>query len=271
MLHTETIGQGPNVFLVHGWALHGGVWDKLMTELTRNWRVTRVDLPGHGRSRAMPMPATLTELAGLVVQAAPPSAVWLGWSLGGLAALQAALDFPQRLRAVILVCSTPRFVTAPDWDCAMAPEQLAEFTTELARDYRGTVQRFLALQVHGDEHARTTLRQLSASLSACAEPDAQSLAAGLEILRSSDLRSGVPRLALPTLVMTGGHDRLVPPAAGVWLADAIPGARLRCFPKAAHAPLLSHANEFSAAVLEFLRGLHDGTAATHSDEACSHG
>ncbi|MDE2139813.1 MAG: alpha/beta fold hydrolase, partial [Gammaproteobacteria bacterium] len=145
-LHIETLGRGADVFLVHGWALHGGVWDSLVPELARSWRVTRVDLPGHGRSRALPMPATLSALVSLVVHAAPQSAVWLGWSLGGLVALQAALDFPQRVRALILVSSTPRFVTAPDWDCAMAPERLAEFSLALARDYRGTVQRFLALQ-----------------------------------------------------------------------------------------------------------------------------
>ncbi|MGH8361794.1 MAG: pimeloyl-ACP methyl ester esterase BioH [Gammaproteobacteria bacterium] len=270
-LHTETLGQGADVYLVHGWALHGGVWDKLMTELAHGWRVTRVDLPGHGRSRAVPMPATLPELASLLVHAAPRSAVWLGWSLGGLVALQAALDFPERVRTLILTGSTPRFVTAPDWDCALPPQQLAEFRIELARDYRGTVQRFLALQVHGDAHARASLRQLSASLSACAEPDVQCLAAGLEILHTSDLRADVPCLAQPTLVLTGAHDRLVPPAAAAWLADAIPGARLHSFPKAAHTPFLSHPRAFVVALQDFLTPLQVTVAPPCAHGASRHG
>lgn len=270
-LHTETLGQGLDLFLVHGWALHGGVWDSLVPELARDWRVTRVDLPGHGRSRVVPMPATLSALAELVVHAAPQNAVWLGWSLGGLVAQQAALDFPQRVRALILTCSTPRFVTAPDWDCAMAPERLADFSRELARDYRGTVHRFLALQVQGSEHARTSLRQLNASLSACAAPDAQSMAAGLEILRNIDLRAAVPRLAQPTLVMTGEYDRVVPLAAGAWLAHAISGGRLFSVPKAAHAPFVSHPREFLAAVRDFLAPLHATAAPASAHGASPHG
>ncbi|HKT32912.1 MAG TPA: pimeloyl-ACP methyl ester esterase BioH [Gammaproteobacteria bacterium] len=270
-LYIETTGRGPDLFLIHGWALHSNVWNGLLPELARSWRITRVDLPGHGRSRTMPMPVTLPELAHLVVQAAPPGAVWLGWSLGGLVALQVALDFPQCLRALILTGSTPRFTMAPDWDCGMSPQQLAEFSIQLARDYRGTVQRFLALQVHGDEHARVSLRQLSACLSAGAEPDARSLAAGLEILRSSDLRAELGRIHVPALVMSGGRDRLVPPAAGAWLADAIPGARLHAFPKAAHAPFLSHPREFVVAVQDFITPLQVAAAPPCAPGASRHG
>ncbi|MBU6470278.1 MAG: pimeloyl-ACP methyl ester esterase BioH [Gammaproteobacteria bacterium] len=270
-LHIETTGRGPDLFLIHGWALHGGVWDSLVPELARSWRVTRADLPGHGRSRAVPMPASLPELASLIVHAAPQTAVWLGWSLGGLVALQAALDFPERVRALILTGSTPRFVTAPDWDCAMPPQQLAEFRSELARDYRGAVQRFLALQVHGDARARAGLRQLRASLSACAEPDVQSLAAGLEILRTGDLRADVSHVTQPTLVLTGVYDRLVPSAAGAWLADAITGARLCAFPEAAHTPFLSYPRKFLVALQDFLTPLQVTAVPPYACGAARHG
>lgn len=251
-LHTETYGRGPDLFLVHGWALHGGVWSSLVPELARDWRVTCVDLPGHGRSREVPMPPTLPELARLVAQAAPGNSVWLGWSLGGMVVSRAALDFPERISALLLVSTTPRFVTAANWPCAMPPAQLAEFTTELARDYRSAVQRFLALQTRGAEHARDTLRQLRATLLANGEPHSQSLAAGLEILRNSDLRHEVRRLTQRTLVMAGGCDRLTPEKAGAWLAAEVPHAGFQCFLRAAHAPFLSHPREFITALRDFL-------------------
>lgn len=254
-LHTETTGQGPELFLIHGWALHSGVWDSLMPELMREWRVTCVDLPGHGRSRSTSMPATLEELARVVVEAAPENALWLGWSLGGLVALRAALDYPERMRGLVLTSTTPRFVTAPDWHCAMTLERLQEFMAELQQDYHGTVQRFIGLQVQGAEHARETLRQLRSMLLAGGEPDAASLAMGLDILRNNDLRNQVPRLNLPALVISGGHDRLTPPEAAVWLAGAIPGAQLMRVPRAAHAPFLSHPAEFVAAVEKFMQRL----------------
>lgn len=250
--HTQTTGRGPDLFLIHGWALHSGVWSGIVPELARNWRVTCVDLPGHGRSRELPMPATLSELAHWVVQAAPEKSVWLGWSLGSLVALRAALDFPERITALALVSATPRFVSAADWPCAMPPEQLMQFMSELETDYFGTLTRFLGLQVRGDEHARETLRQLHAALRTCEAPQAANLAAGLEILRATDLRTEVPRLALPALVMAGDYDRLTPPEAATWLAGVVHAARLVRLPKAAHAPFMSHTQEFLEALHNFL-------------------
>lgn len=270
-LHIEASGHGPDLFLIHGWGLHSGVWQDLMPALASAWRVTRVDLPGHGLSRAVPMPGTLTEVARLVAKAAPPHAVWLGWSLGGLVALRAALDFPARLRGLILVSSTMRFVSAEDWTCGMPPAQLAKFTRELQRDYRGTVRNFLALQVQGDAHARQALRRLRALLFAAGEPEAAGLESGLAILRRSDLRAELGRLDLPVLVMTGGRDRLTPPAAGRAMASMIAAARLEHFPRAAHAPFLSHPQQFVAALREFRSRLPDDAAQTQAGKDIKHG
>jgi pimeloyl-[acyl-carrier protein] methyl ester esterase len=256
----ETQGQGPDLLLLHGWGLHGGVWDMLVPKLTPHLRITRVDLPGHGRSHAAPMPPSLTELALQTMAAVPPGAVVLGWSLGGLVALEAALRMPQRLRGLILANSTPRFVTAEDWHCAMPPEQLRGFADGLAADYQETLRRFLSLQVRGDESARASLRELRDALFAHGEPDTASLATGLEILKDSDLRRKLREVSIPTLVLAGGYDRLTPPEAGEYTAAHIPGAKLEVFPKSAHAPFISHAEAFVAAVLKFMRQLDKDAA-----------
>lgn len=258
-LYRETDGQGPELLLLHGWGLHGGVWDTLLPRLTPHFRVTRLDLPGHGRSRDLPMPAQLRDLAKLVSEAAPPAAVWLGWSLGGLVALRAALDASQGMRALVLANCTPHFTTAPDWPEAMPPGTLADFAAGLADDYRGILQRFLSLQVRGDEAARESLRQLRTALFAHGEPDAASLAAGLVLLRESDLRAECMRVTLPALILAGAYDRLTPAAAGEFLARNIPGARMRIFSKSAHAPFLSHPAEFAQALVDFVQGLDAAT------------
>lgn len=251
------------MFLVHGWALHSGVWNGIVTKLARTFRVTRVDLPGHGLSRELRMPATLAGFAQQLGEIAPKNAVWLGWSLGGLICLRAALDCPGKIRAQVLVSSTPRFVTAEDWPCAMPPEQLQEFVVELGRDYHGTVQRFLALQVRGDEVARGALRWLRTTVFARGEPHPSGLAHGLRLLRDSDLRAELAYITMPTLVMAGDCDRLTPPQAGAALAAAIPGAKLVRLSRTAHAPFLSHPVEFIAALDTFMRKLPEtDTSAT---------
>jgi len=261
-LHTETAGAGPGLFLLHGWGLHGGVWDALLPELTPHFRVTRVDLPGHGRSRSQPLSPELKEAAEAVLAAAPPEAVWLGWSLGGLIAMRAALDAPARIPALVVANATPRCTAGPDWAHGMSPETLAGFAAGLAADYRGTLQRFLSLQVQGDEAARESLRRLRESLYARGEPDRSALSVGLGLLKHSDLRAELASIRQPTLVIAGGYDRLTPPQASEHLARAIPGARLRIFPRSGHAPFLSHPREFAAAVVDFVQSFATGPRAT---------
>jgi pimeloyl-[acyl-carrier protein] methyl ester esterase len=206
------------------------------------------------------MPASLPELTLQVMADIAPGAVVLGWSLGGLVALDAALDMPQRLRGLVLANATPRFVTAPDWPQAMAPEQLQAFADGLSQDYKETLQRFLTLQVRGDESARALLRQLRDALFAHGEPDTASLANGLTVLKDSDLRARLRQVSVPTLVLAGGYDRLTPPAASEAMAAQISGARLEVFPKSAHAPFISHAEAFATAVLGFVHDLHKEAA-----------
>ncbi len=254
-LQTETGGNGSDLFMVHGWCLHSGVWDSLLPELERCYRVTRVDLPAHGRSHAVPMPAELQSLAHMLYKVAPPDAVWLGWSLGALACLRAAIDFPQNVRALLLVAATPRFISAGDWPHAMPLEQMQNMVSELRQDYQRTVQRFLALQVCGDGAAQAILRRLRKLMSTYAEPSPADLERGLQLLRDSDLRSELAQVHLPVQVVMGGYDRLVPVQAGESLAAAVHGARCTVIPKAAHAPFLSSPAEFLCVVTQFLQAL----------------
>jgi pimeloyl-[acyl-carrier protein] methyl ester esterase len=239
-LHVEFRGSGPDLVLLHGWALHGGMWGPWLDGLARQARLHLVDLPGHGRSD---WPAGARDLAGLaraVFPAVPRGAAVLGWSLGGMVALELARQHPRHLRALLLVATTPKFLAGPDWEHGLRPAVLDEFSAGLAGDYRRTVQNFLALQTRGDEHALETLRMLRRRLASHGEPDPAALAAGLGILRDADLRDSLPRIALPALVVAGEHDRLTPPEAGRTLAASLPTARFRLVERSGHAPFLSH-------------------------------
>jgi pimeloyl-[acyl-carrier protein] methyl ester esterase len=243
-------GRGSRIVLLHGWGLHGGVFDDLAGRLAREHQVIVPDLPGHGRSA--PGTFTLEHLSRAVLDFVSEPAVWLGWSLGGLIAMQAAIAWPQQVRQLVLVGATPRFVQHDDWVSAMRPDVFAEFGASLEHDYRATLLRFLSLQVGADEAGRTAVKQLRAGLFAHGEPDRKSLRAGLDFLNDTDLRSHLAKIAAPTLVIHGSHDRLAPPAAGAVLGDRIPGARYCEFRGAGHAPFLSQPQQFENTLREFL-------------------
>ena len=254
-LFVESTGHGPPLVLLHGWAMHSGIWGPIVAHLAHRFRVHAVDLPGHGYSAPV-APCTLDAMAAAVDAAldaeARPLAV-LGWSLGGLVAMRWALARPARVNRLVLVCTTPKFVAGEDWPPAMPAAAIARFGDELHVAWKLTVQRFLALQVHNSEHGRATLAALREQLWARGEPSRAALAAVLDVLVATDLRAEVPRIAQPTVVVAGGRDTLTPPDAGRWLAAAIPGARFEEIAGSAHAPFLSHREEFLA-VLETVLG-----------------
>jgi pimeloyl-[acyl-carrier protein] methyl ester esterase len=254
-LHVEVRGEGPDLVLLHGWALHGGMWGPWLDELALHARVHLVDLPGHGHSPWIPEVAGLADLARAAGHIVPQGAVLVGWSLGGMIALELARQQPRRMSALVLLATTPKFVAGDGWPTGMDAEVLDQFAQGLAEDHRGTVQNFLALQARGDERAFETLRLLRRNLDAHGPPDPRALAAGLEILRTADLRGVLPGIALPALVIAGQRDRLTPPAAARALASMLPNAAFVEIAHGGHAPFLSHGRQ----VLDEVRGfLHPG-------------
>jgi pimeloyl-[acyl-carrier protein] methyl ester esterase len=252
-LHVESVGEGPPLVLLHGFAMHGGLFAPIVHALAQRHRVHVVDLPGHGYSEATDA-GTLASVANSVVTSlgleAP--AAFLGWSYGGLVAQHLALTRPHAVSALVLVCTSPRFVATEGWPHAMSEETLMRFGDELRASYRLTLQRFLTLQVQGSEAGRATLASLRHALFARNAPSPATLAAVLRILMDADMRAVAPRIDAPALVVTGSRDALAPAAAGAWLASAIPAARYASIEGAAHAPFLSHRDAFLATVRAFL-------------------
>lgn len=233
----------PDIVLLHGWGLSGAVWEDTALWLTQRGRVTVVDLPGHGAHRQMPLADTLDAVLPPILARAPPRAVWIGWSLGGLLALAAALTAIERVAALVLVCATPRFVQAPDWPWAMNAQVLESFSRALTADYLATLHRFLALQVKGADHAATTLRRLRTQVAA-QPPTVAALGAGLHLLRTSDLSNQWQHLRCPLLGIYGQRDTLVPAAVATQMATRLPQAHTVVLPGAGHAPFLSHPQAF---------------------------
>jgi pimeloyl-[acyl-carrier protein] methyl ester esterase len=251
-LFTQSSGSGPDLVLIHGWGLHGGVWDGFVPLLEPFFRVLRVDLPGHGGS-GWAGETTLDDMTAAVLAAAPATAAWAGWSLGGLVAMRAALQAPDRVRDLVLLASTPCFVRRPDWQCALLPALLDTFAAELQQDYLRTLNRFLALQVRGSDNGGAVLRMLRTRLLTKGEPVPEALRAGLAILRNTDLREGIGAVACPVLVVAGERDTLVPLAAARAAAACMANANVEVIAGAGHAPFIARPQVVAGLVHAFLR------------------
>lgn len=244
------------VFALHGWGLNAAVLAPLDGAIGGR-ALQAIDLPGHGRRREERFGRDLDALVEGVLARAPPRAVWLGWSLGGMLALAAAAAAPDRVVALVTVAASPSFVARDDWPAGMAPARLRRMAADLAADPEQTVNDFLTLQVLSSRGAGAALRQLKAALAARGMADRQALGDGLHLLEALDLRPQLAGLQVPLLAMGGGRDRLVQPAAVRAMAEQAPQAEAAVFADAAHAPFLSHREAFAARVDEFLRASED--------------
>lgn len=243
----------PVLALVHGWGMNARVFDALAERLAAGFDVRAYDLPGHGGRDALPDNA-LAAWADDLAHALPDGATLVGWSLGGQVALRAALDHPHKVARLVLLASTPKFLATHDWQHGMAPNDLDTFAYALRADPAKTLLRFLSLQTRGMAEQKAMLHALRERLLAAPLASDAALAAGLAILRDTDLRTEAADLAQPALVVHGALDTLTPRGAGAWLAEALPMAQHVEIARAAHAPHLSHPDEVADAIRRFAHG-----------------
>ncbi len=266
-MHVSVRGAGPALVLLHGWAMHGGVFDALAQRLQDHFTLHIVDLPGHGRSQDNTLPLAPAALADALLEQLPP-ATWIGWSLGGLVALAAAQRNPGAVHGLGMLCASPRFVRGEDWPEGMDPAIFHRFADDLAADYHAAVDRFILLETYGSDHAREEIRTLRQVAFQHGEPSIARLCEGLKVLQDSDLRAGlpglrVPSLRVPSLWIAGRRDRLVTPAAMQRAANACGGQFLEVA-HAGHAPFLTHGDVVAAAIIDAVGGW-PGARATRAD------
>lgn len=266
-LHIDDMGgEGRPLLFIHGWGMHGGMWGDALQMLAGTRRVLAVDLPGHGYSAAVrreegrgkgekvssnPSPYSLDSIVDLLAARFAEPLDVCGWSLGGQIALRWAMRRPSQVKRLALVSSTPCFVQKTGWPSAMAQDTLAAFADALRQDHALTLRRFLALQVRGSDDERELLARLRNMLQSRGAPDPAALQSGLCVLRDTDFREELMHVLQPTLVIAGSRDTLTPPEASRYLACSMPNARLAEIGRAAHAPFLSHRDEFVTLIADF--------------------
>ena len=235
----DSPSAGNDLVLLHGWAMHGGIFATLIERLKPHYRVHCVDLPGHGLNRESAVPLELSACVDAIADVVPRDATWSGWSLGGLVALHAAQSGVAMQRLVML-CASPCFVKQANWRYGVSPEIFHDFAQGLRTDWHATLDRFIALEAFGSDNAREELRTLRDQVLARGAPKPAVLADGLDVLKQTDLRATLPALQVPTTWIAGRRDRLVDPRAMQEAAALCAQADVTVIEHAGHAPFLTH-------------------------------
>ncbi len=232
----------PTLVFFSGWGQSSQVWHGQSAYFSKDWLVHCIDLPGHGGTPSVPAAYWLNAL-----HAALPDqpCILIGWSLGGMMAIQLAHQSPKRLVGIVLLSSTPCFRAKTDWPRGCSDRQFHAFEQILKSNSDKLTGQFFTMMLYGDVLPRGRFNAIARqAVDRKHPPSPEALRAGLKLLNTLDLRDQLTNISIPSLVMHGVHDTIIPSDAGRYLANHIPNASLDIM-KCGHAPHLTQDKTFN--------------------------
>lgn len=256
-LYYEVHGKGEPLVLIMGYTLRGGHWSELQDKLSKEYRVIVPDNRGTGRSDKPEIPYTVKMMAadvvGLLDVLGIGAANVFGYSMGGMIAQEFALHYPDRLNNLILAatsCGGNKAVLPAPHDMAlifnpelarMTPEQAARtilplmWNKEFVANNPAAIERFVATSCEYPTPRQAVKSQQNAVM-------------------THSTHDRLPDIKVPTLVIVGSNDRLMPCENSKILTAGIPGAELVIIENAGHGLFISDpTDKVSKIVLDFLR------------------
>jgi 3-oxoadipate enol-lactonase len=235
----------PVIVLSHSLGCDHGMWLPQVPDLLERFQVLRYDARAHGASDAPPgdyaMDQLGNDLLGLLDALNVPQAAFCGISMGGAVGQWFALNAPQRLTALVLANTAPRF-GAPDlWEA----RRKAVLEGGMQAIIEATMQRFFSPENQGSAYAQSVRNVFLGA-------DPRGYAACCAALRDADFRAALGRIATRTLVIGGDRDPSTPwKENGELLARGIAGAKALKL-DTAHLSNLEQPPVFTSALLDFL-------------------
>lgn len=234
-LRDEGPRDAPAIVLIHGFTFSLDSWDAWATDLSRDHRVIRFDLAGHGQSSADPQQrydtATRVRQLGLLLDALRVRhAIVAGNSFGGLVAWTFAAADPKRVDRLILVDSAAFSINGVTEKPVPVPPAMRAYL--LHPSPAAVAFSAAAIFAHPERLSPARLDRMRALIAR----NGPALVAHLEQFTLPDPRPALATIKAPTLILWGRADKVVPVAQADQLAAAIPGSKLIIYDDVGHAP-----------------------------------
>ncbi len=255
-------GPGRPVVLIHGWPLSAESWKPQMAALRdAGFRAVAYDRRGFGRSDK---PSggydydTLTEdLNGLMTELDLRDATLVGFSMGGGEVARYVSKYGQeRLHSVVFASAVPPYMMKTDDhpQGPLTPGAAAKMTDDLTADRDAFFDQFTTKFFSVNDELMVTEAQRQDAIRLCRQSDQKAALKCMASFGTEDFRGDLPSVTVPTLVIHGDGDAIVPlEGSGALTHDAIPQSRLSVISGAPHGCNVSHADEFNASLIGFLK------------------
>jgi pimeloyl-[acyl-carrier protein] methyl ester esterase len=147
-IYTEINGSGQDIVILHGWGCNHYHMRSMANHLAKHFRVTNVNLPGSGLSDWGNI-KNINDIADAVLTVLPESAIYIGWSFGGLVAASIAALYPERVKRFIGIATTPKFVEDDNWPGLPKPGFKAGFSVTNKQEFEALLRGFIDVEFIG--------------------------------------------------------------------------------------------------------------------------
>ncbi|KTD20678.1 alpha/beta fold hydrolase [Legionella londiniensis] len=230
-------GQGKPLVFFHGWGFDSHIWHPLIAKLEKHHQLFLVDLPGFGLTPSM----AWEQFKFSLTRELPNRFALVGWSMGGMFATRLALEEPQIVTHLMNVTTSPRFIKDIGWP-GVDKRIFQAFYQNLTQNPEKGLAQFIKLQLQGQTDVVVNAHP----------PALEGLQAGLELLLHWDLRQDLFSLDIPVCYLFGRLDAITPYLTMSAMGKIYPQFSYILLPRAAHAPFLSHPDQFIAELEKFL-------------------
>lgn len=262
-LHTQdTGGDGRPVILIHGWPLSGEAWNKQISVLAREgYRVITYDRRGFGKSdkpeNGYDYDTLADDLAGLIADRNLSDVTLVGFSMGGgEVARYVARHGEEKLHSVVFASAVPPFMmkTEDNPEGPLTQDKAEAMESDLRADRDSFFDGFTKDFFTANGQLKVTEAERQEAIALCRQSDQAAALGCMEAFGTTDFRNDLEKITVPTLVVHGDADGIVPfEGSGQRTHAAIPNSELFVIPGAPHGCNVSHAGEFNDALVSFLK------------------
>ncbi|OGC35757.1 hypothetical protein A3J90_01300 [candidate division WOR-1 bacterium RIFOXYC2_FULL_37_10] len=210
------------LLFLHGFATGSAIWDAQVKEFSKDFNVT-TDAE------------KIDELENVVIVA---------WSMGGWKAFKLCNEYPQKVKGLVLVSSFAKYLKSNDYPYGVNPALLRKLERKFMADYKEGMRYFYRLIFGNSDHD-----YLIEKLPAHKKED---FALWFERLKKEDFRSFLPQIKIPTLLIHGNQDNVVPVESSKYMNSQISNSKLEIFKGAGHAPFIEKADKFRLLLKQFI-------------------
>ncbi|MBR7059501.1 MAG: alpha/beta fold hydrolase [Neisseriaceae bacterium] len=235
--------------LLHGWGTNSAVFSNFIPHFD-GFHCNAIDLPGHGNAKELDSFSLLQIADDITFRIKTPQHLF-GWSLGGFIALLIAARHANKVLSLTLCCSFARYIASNDYPEGIDKNRWQKNVQSFINDYPNSMLQTFKLQSLSLPETTHDFEQLANSVIALKLPSTKVLLDSANALVDADIRSLLPQINCPALILTGAKDLITTPEMGNYLYQHLPCATQYCFNKSAHMPFVSEAKECARVVNDF--------------------